>query len=445
MKKLFVACMLILSLLLPCLVGCGSAPQGTVPDGGTGGAGATTETSSVADEALSSAAAAVFTLDVNPGVRIYVKADNTVLSVEATNEDGKEVVAELDISGADYEAIVEAIIDRLEEKGYLAGENNSILISIEKQELEISEKVNDRINKAFEKLGKTASVIEQELDRLDEALASSIEEIARRYGISEGKANLIEKIRGEFPELSEEELAGLKVNDLGMILEETTDAVKEQFKKIGKAVEDAYVGREAALATALESLEITADDITMPRVRATRGEGRMLYEVEFVYDGMKYEITVDAGSGAILSTESEEYVAYDPAEIIDRFCKEHEIDIDSLKDLWENPFWDRIDPNPGGEEHGAEEKPLTRSEILKGILDKLGISGKALKKTDAELHVTESGTVYSVTVVTEAGDVYKLTVEAYTGTVIRAELNGAVTEIGTDTGTEAELTGDTVA
>lgn len=392
MKRILVALTLMLALTMTCLVGCSLLPG------------------------EKDAAAAVFTLDVNPGVRIYVKYDNTVLKVEATNEDGEKIVAELELEGLDYEKVVEDIIDKMEEEGYLEGEENSVLISVEKKMMDVSKKVNDKINEVFEKHGKKASVIEQELDKLDNEIKNEINEIAEKYNISEGKAHLIEKIREEFPELSEEELAKLKVNDLGMILEDTSDDVKGHFKKIGKAVEDAYVGRQQALETALESLNVALENVTMPRVCVTRGEGKMLYEVKFVYEELEYTITIDAKEGNIIATDSKEFKEFDAKGFLDAFCEKHNIDIGSFKDHILNHFF-------GKGEH-KWDKVLTRGEVLKGVIESLGISEDTLKSTDVEIHKTESGTVFSVTVENDAGDVYSLVVEAYSGSVLEVELNG---------------------
>ena len=410
MKKLLVALTLMLALLATCLVGCG-----TVDDGST-------------DLAAKKAnAAAVFTLDVNPGVRIYVEEDSTVIAVEATNADGEQIVAELDLAGTDYEAAVEEIIDEMNEKGYLEGEENSVLISVEKKAMDISEKINEKINKTFEKHGKKASVIEQDLNELDEKVGKAIGEMAEKYHISEGKAHLIEKIREEYPELSEEELAGLKVNDLGMMLEETSEDIRGQFKKIGKAVDGEYIGRDAALTTALESLEITAEDVTAQRVHVTRDDGKMIYEIELVYDGMEYEITVDATTGEILKTESEEFEEFDAKSFIDDFCDKNEIDMDGLRDHAKKE-------QDGEEDHPEkpdEEKVLSRGEILESVISTLGIDEAALKKTDVTLHETESGTIFFVKIQTKTGDLYKVVVEAYSGTLLEAELNRAAIEIST--------------
>ncbi len=419
MKKILIALTLMLTLLTTCLVGCTPA-LGNSPEASD-------------SSALKATAAAVFTLDVNPGVRIYVKEDNTVISVEATNEDGEDVIAELEPEGEDYEQVVEQIIDEMDEQGYLEGDESSVLVSVEKKAMDISERVNDRINKAFEKHGKRASVIEQDFDALDEEIGKTIGEMAKRYKISEGKAHLIEKIREEFPELSEEELASLKVNDLGMMLEDTSDDIKGHFKKVGKAVEGAYVGREQALEIAIESLEnpnLTAQSITMHRVRVTRGEGKMLYEVEFVYDGMEYTVTVCAKTGEVLASESKEFEQLDAEKIIDDFCHKHNVDKEGIKDHVMNEIFDRDEKKDEKKDEKEEDnKPLTRRELLKGVIEALGISEDALKKTDVKLHRAKGGEVAAVIIELNNGDTYKIVVETFSATVLKAELNGAEFEI----------------
>lgn len=411
MKKTLIALTLTFVMLAGCLIGCGMHST---------------------DDSLKADAAAVFTLDVNPGVRIYVKADNSVIALEATNADGEEVVAELELNGTDYEAAVEEIIDKMEEKGYLEGEESSVLVSVEKKALDISEKINEKINKAFEKHGKRASVIEQELDKLDEKTGKIISEIAKKHNISEGKAHLIEKIREEFPELSEDELASLKVNDLRIMLEDTSDDIKNGFKKIGKVIEDAYVGRNAALDSALTSLEINIEDIKMQHVRVARDDGKMVYEVEFVYNETKYEITVDAESGSVLETESEEFKEFDVEGFIDDFCNQNNIDKDELKDNILNELFGKNESKEEQDGVHSEEKPLSRGELLENILTLLGISEDTLKKTDVKFHETEKGTACAVTVELENGDTYKLVVEAYSGAILRAELNGNTVDIPTE-------------
>ena len=411
MKKFLLAFTLMFTLLACCLTGC--------------------NTDAVLD-AEKANASAVFTLDVNPGVRIYVKSDNSVISVEATNEDGDDVVSELDVVGEDYELVVEEIVDKLNEKGYIENEESSVLISIEKNAEGISEKINGRLEKAFEKHGKKACVIEQKLEKIDEEIEKTIEKIAKKHRISEGKAHLIEKIREEFPELSEEELAKLNVNELAIMLHETSDDVKGHFEKLEKAVEHGFVAKEQALANALASLEISESDVKMQRVRIVHEEGKLYYEVEFVYDGMEYEITVEAKTGVIVETESEEFEEFDAEGFIKDFCDRHEINPDEFKDQIINGIFGNEGQYGDKKPEHTDEKRVSKGELLKGILEKLNIAADSLKKTDVRIYEAESGTVYSVMLETDGGDVYRIVVEAYSGSVIKAELNGNTLDIAAE-------------
>lgn len=405
MKQRLISLATTLVMLTLCLIGCGlSKVEGNIEQ----------------------EAAAIFTLDVNPGVRIYVDKDNTVIGVEATNEDGETVVAELDLKGVDVEAAVEEIVDKMDEQGFLPEDANAVLMSVEKKLIDISEKVGAKIEKAFEKHGKTASIIEQELDKLDKAVQNEIDKMAEKYHISEGKAHLIEKIREEYPELSEEELAKLKVNELRMMLEDTSEEIKGHFKKLGKEIEDAYLGRMEAIATAIGSLEIDLTKVTMPRVRVTRDDGKMLYEVKFVYEDMEYEITLDAVTGEILESESEAYEPFDPDAFLEDFCDKHNVSIEDIKNqIMGGIFGDKWQ---GG---NKEEPDVSRGEILKTVMTLLGITEESLEETEVSIHRGKEGIIVSVELETVAGDEYELVLEAASGTVLKAEMNGVELELST--------------
>ena len=399
MKKLCIVLSLALVLSAICLIGC-SMPNNQAKDTGN-------------------EVAAVFTLDVNPGIRVYVKQDNTVIKIEPTNEDGEEIVQEIDFEGKDFEAVVENVIDEMSEKGYLEDENNSILISLEKEEIDISEKLNKQVNKSFEKHGKKVAIIEQDLKELDKEIEESVEKISKEHNISKGKAHLVGKIREEFPEISEEELVELNVNDLNHILEDTTEDVKQHFEKIDKPADDTYIGREAALETALESLDATLEKATMNNVRMTKGTEGMLYVVKIVFGETEHEITINAESGEIISSESKEYVEINAKEVIDEFCNENNINKDAFKGELEVIVGDKHH-----KPHVGDENRLTKGEILKVVFDYFEISEKKLSKTDVNVHADEENMVYSVTVRVEDGYIYKVVVEAFSGVLIKAEVNG---------------------
>lgn len=411
MKKLSILLSVIIVLTAVCLAGCVIKP---VND----------------EKTLEEKSSAVFTLDVNPGVRVYVDEDNIVIGLEATNEDGEDIVKEINFENIDYEAVVEEIIDKLEEKGYLEEETNSILVSMEKKEIEISEKINEKINKAFEKHGKQAAIIEQELDELNKEIKATIDEIAKEHNISKGKAHIIEKIREEKPELSEEELAKLRVDELGVMLNDTSEHIKEHFKGFEDISVEKFIEKEEALTLALESLELTIDEITLEMIKITREDGKMAYEVELVCGEKEYEIVVDAESGIIISTEEEEYEEIKPDEIIGDFCEKHQIERDEfkehIKDFIGKDFEFDFD----------FEELLTKGEALDIVIEELEIALDDLENTKVEIHEAEDGMVYEVEIKTESGNTYKAIIEAYTGVVIKTVVNGVEIDASLNIGDE---------
>ena len=411
MKKLSILLSVIIVLTAVCLAGCVIKP---VND----------------EKTLEEKSSAVFTLDVNPGVRVYVDEDNIVIGLEATNEDGEEIVKEINFENIDYEAVVEEIIDKLEEKGYLEEETNSILVSMEKKEIEISEKINEKINKAFEKHGKQAAIIEQELDELNKEIKATIDEIAKEHNISKGKAHIIEKIREEKPELSEKELAKLRVDELGVMLNDTSEHIKEHFKGFEEISVEKFIEKEEALTLALESLELTIDEITLEMIKITREDGKMAYEVEIVCGEKEYEIVVDAESGIIISTEEEEYEEIKPDEIIGDFCERHQIERDKFKEHIKGFI---------GKDFEFDfdfEELLTKGEALDIVIEELEIALDDLEKTKVEIHEAEDGMVYEVEIKTESGNTYKAIIEAYTGVVIKTVVNGVEIDASLNIGDE---------
>ncbi len=385
MKKLIVAILLILSLTSTCLVGC--VPNGTDPN--------------------LAKAKEVFTLDVNPGLRIYVADDNTVFLLEATNEDGEDIVASLSIEGLDYEVAVDAIIEKIFEKGYLE-DTNSVLVSYEKMSKEdIETKVNDKINEVFEKHEKIAAIIAQDVREVSE----EIKNMAKEMDISVGKAKLIEAIRNEYPTLIDRELAQLEINDLNIMLEGIKDELKEDFKKYGQALLDKYVSREEALDVALSDASLTDAELIYSFVHLDREDGKMVWEVEFAYETTEYEYAIDAVDGTVIEVETDEYEPFDFEDVIGGF-----------KDKMEGIFGDIIG--------GIKDKiKISNKQALDKALEFIDRELSEIDEIDIDFRRDDNGAVIEVELETKDGNEYKLFIEASGGTVVKATLNGEELDI----------------
>jgi len=369
------------------------------------------------NNSLKNVSSAIFTLDVNPGVRIFVDEANIVLGVEGTNDDGSAILAGLSLVGKDYQKVVGLLIDKLKVEGYLEDGEASVLISIEKEDIAISEALSEKLNEAFQKHGVTPAIIAQKLQELDAEIADTIHLLSRKHHISEGKARLVEMLVNEFPELAEGDLAKLSIRDLAILLQDLSEESKDSFTHHGKHEHHgSYLSRAQAFHKALESLTLPEGTVIEPiEIRATRQEGKTVYVVKFIYDALLYTFTVDAASGEILSSGSKESTEFDTDAIIDSFCTRNNIPGGEM-------LHHILGQLMGGLHHG--DAPLSRGMLLNTVLGVLNLSQTNLKRTDVEVHTGESGTVCSVTLELKNGDVYNLVVEAYTGIIMQGTFNG---------------------
>ncbi len=79
----------------------------------------------------------------------------------------------------------------------------------------------------------------------------------------------------------------------------------KSHKKKDAANEIDVIGVERAQAAALKAAGLKADEVSFTRTSLENEDGKVIYEVEFVKDGVEYEYDVDAYSGKILDAESE--------------------------------------------------------------------------------------------------------------------------------------------
>ena len=69
--------------------------------------------------------------------------------------------------------------------------------------------------------------------------------------------------------------------------------------------------REEAMQAALDYAGLKAEQVTFTQVQTDWEDGRQVYEIEFVYNGIEYEMKVDMLTGRIFDTGSERFDRYD--------------------------------------------------------------------------------------------------------------------------------------
>ena len=238
-------------------------------------------------------------IDVNPSITLTINKKEKVLDVTANNEDARIILDDMDLSGSNVNVAINALIGSMVRNGYIDELANSILISVDSMDSVESEKLRqkivDKLN-TFINNGNNISVVSQSI-----SATSDSEALAKEYGISVGKLELIEKLIAKNNLYTYEGLKDLSINELNLLLGNTTENVTTS----GSASDKAYIGSSKALEIAYSDANISADDAIASKVEMDYDDGLMVYEVEFYYNNLEYDYEIDAINGAIIKGERE--------------------------------------------------------------------------------------------------------------------------------------------
>lgn len=238
-------------------------------------------------------------IDVNPSVQLSVSRNEKVLSCEALNADGTEIIDGMDLKGAQLNVAVNALIGSMVQHGYIDDLKNSVLITVENKDAAraqaLQESLMADVNGLLAGESMDASVLGQTITSRDQTLTSQ----AEAYGISEGKAALIQRILDTDPTLTFEALSGLSVNDLSLLLQ-AKQADTSGLTVTGQASDKAYIGLDKATEIALAQLP----GATLKEIEFDYDDG-MVYEAELLKDGYEYDVEIDALTGAVVKWDYE--------------------------------------------------------------------------------------------------------------------------------------------
>ena len=246
---------------------------------------------------------ATVSLDVNPSVELQVNQKERVLNVKAMNEDGRIIVGDMDLSGSSLDVAVNALIGSMLQNGYLNELANSILISVDNDDPVRGADLQVRLSAEVDRLLQTdsfsASVLSQTVVR-----SSELQQMAEQYGITLGKAQLIQDILSRSTLHTFDELAPLSINELNLLLSKET-AAATQVTVVGTASEKGYIGEAKAKTVALERAGVTESELLFCKVELDTHQGAMVYDVEFTTDSYEFDCDVNAKTGEIVKFEKE--------------------------------------------------------------------------------------------------------------------------------------------
>lgn len=266
------------------------------------------------------AVASLVSLDVNPSIQLEVNKNEKVLSATPMNDDGAEILDGMDLKGTQADVAMYAIIGSLLQHGYVDELANSILITVEDDDQVRGEKLQQELtaqaDAALANAQVNGAVLAQTLQNSEE-----LSQKAQEYGISTGKAALIQAIvAGSNNTKTFEDLVGLSINELNLLYtaqaplegqtsgnEQNTGAANAApITTSGSASQSAYIGLEAAKEAALKHAGVSASDATFVEAEYDYDDGRMVYEVEFHVKGTEYDYEIDAQTGAVVKYKTEQ-------------------------------------------------------------------------------------------------------------------------------------------
>ena len=246
----------------------------------------------------------IISLDINPSIIMEVNKKEKVLQVKPLNEEAEIVVGGMDLKNTNLETAVNALIGSMLKNGYIDEIANSILISVQNKDKEKGAELQAKLVEEIDSLLSASSINGAFLSQsvIDD---NSTKILADANNISQGKAQLIEKLVDLDPRYKFEELAKLSINELNLLVD-SKKLELENVSTVGKASDKAFIGTENALKVALDHASVESSAVKDIEVELDYDDGKWIYEVEFDVNQWEYDYEIDAFTGKILSFEKDD-------------------------------------------------------------------------------------------------------------------------------------------
>ena len=206
------------------------------------------------------AEAGTVTMEINPGVEYVIARNGNVKAVRFLNDDAEELLEEIELKGQSLKSALSLTVAAYKTVGLMES-NDTVLISFDKKlsdDAKLKESVSEVVREALEKTKSVHTVVYAAATDNDETAA-----IAKKYGVSQGKAQLIADAKKN-SSMSEEDIANLPLDELVGLQKDVNSTV----------IDSQYIGIIKAKAIALNDSGCTA------RVKFT--------EARLIDKGVKY-------------------------------------------------------------------------------------------------------------------------------------------------------------
>ena len=178
------------------------------------------------------AEAGTVTMEINPGVEYVIAKNGNVKAVRFLNDDAEELLEEIELKGQSLKSALSLTIAAYKTVGLMES-NDTVLISFDKKlsdDAKLKESVSEVVREALEKTKSVHTVVYAAATDNDETAA-----IAKKYGVSQGKAQLIADAKKN-SSMSEEDIANLPLDELvGLQKDVNSTVIDSQYIGIIKA------------------------------------------------------------------------------------------------------------------------------------------------------------------------------------------------------------------
>lgn len=160
-------------------------------------------------------------LDVNPSIVLSTNYKNEIIKVKALNDDGEEILKDINVNDLTVEEATNTVIDRLIKEGYLEGDGANLLLTIQNNDLTKAKEIESSLlisanNKLDEEY--IAGTVITQVDTRKKNIADDLKDLMNDYNISYSKAVFLRNIIRKDSTLNIETLAGLKINEISRLL-----------------------------------------------------------------------------------------------------------------------------------------------------------------------------------------------------------------------------------
>lgn len=218
---------------------------------------------------------------INPEIELVLNEEGNVVAVNAVNEDGATVLAEINLIGLTVEEAGALFTSMAIELGFIDVDAENAIVYIfansssEEEEKEIEDKICDKIEKLFKDHGINGKVEKEDIENL--------KEIASEWQVSLKDAEIIKRVLELYPEMTNEEILELSFKEILELIKEDAKnngikpehrheyiedveelkeeykelfEIKKQIKAIEKQLKDKTLSEEDKLALEAELKEL---------------------------------------------------------------------------------------------------------------------------------------------------------------------------------------------